>query len=51
MKLTMQVFLLTDCLINKERNDISLYPRGSFLPLLDHIETHQCHSKSAERQE
>ena len=47
----MQVFLLTDCLINKERKDISLYPRGSFLQLLDHIETHQCHSKSAERQE
>ena len=26
----MNVFLLTDCLINKERRDISVYPRGSF---------------------
>ena len=34
----MQVFLLTDCLINKERKDISAYPRGSFLQLLDHIQ-------------
>lgn len=30
----MQVFLLTDCLINKERKDISVYPRGSLLTLL-----------------
>lgn len=26
----MQVFLLTDCLINKEGKDISRYRRGSF---------------------
>lgn len=49
-KAGMQVFLLTDCLINKERKDIFVYPRGSFLQLLDHIETHQCHSKSEEIQ-
>ena len=33
----MNVFLLTDCLINKERKDISVYPRGSFDRLLEHI--------------
>ena len=37
-KAGMQVFLLTDCLINKERKDISLYPRGSFLQFLNQIE-------------
>lgn len=31
----MSVFLLTDCLINKERKDISAYPRGSFEQLID----------------
>lgn len=31
----MQVFLLTDCLINTEGKDISVYPRGSFPELLD----------------
>lgn len=31
----MSVFLLTDCLINKERKDISAYPRGSFEQLMD----------------
>jgi len=34
----MQVFLLTDCLINRQMSDISLYPQGSFLELLDFIE-------------
>ena len=34
-KAGMSVFLLTDCLINKERNDISAYPRGSFEQLMD----------------
>ena len=34
----MHVFLLTDCLFNKERKDISAYPRGSFLQLLEHIQ-------------
>ena len=35
-KAGMSVFLLTDCLINKERKDISAYPRGSFEQLLDY---------------
>lgn len=34
----MNVFLLTDCLINKEREDINQYPRGSFEQLLNYIE-------------
>lgn len=38
-KLGMQVFLLTDCIINKEDADISLYPRGGFDELLEHIRT------------
>ena len=29
-KLNMKVFLLTDCLINQENRDISVYPRGGF---------------------
>lgn len=29
-QLGMKVFLLTDCLINKEEKDISVYPNGSF---------------------
>lgn len=33
----MQVFLLTDCLINKEREDINQYSRGSFDQLLQFI--------------
>lgn len=33
----MNVFLLTDCLINKERKDINQYPRGSFEQLLNYI--------------
>lgn len=32
-----QVFLLTDCLINKDNQDISQYPNGSFPELLDFI--------------
>lgn len=35
----MQVFLLTDCLINKEREDISEYPHGSFRQLMRFIKT------------
>lgn len=34
----MNMFLLTDCLINKERKDISKYPRGSFMQLMNYIE-------------
>ena len=33
----MDVFLLTDCLINKENADISVYPNGSFKELLDYV--------------
>lgn len=35
--LGMQVFLLTDCLINKDQKDISVYPHGSFRQLLDFL--------------
>ena len=38
-KLGMQVFLLTDCIINKDEADISVYPRGGFDELLEHIRT------------
>lgn len=31
-------FLLTNCLLNKERKDISKYRRGGFMQLLDYIE-------------
>lgn len=33
----MRVFLLTDCLINKECKDINLYPHGSFEQLLKFV--------------
>ncbi len=33
----MEVFLLTDCLINKEQKDISVYPNGGFAQLAAHI--------------
>lgn len=36
-ELGMQVFLLTDCLINRENKDIASYPRGSFPELLEFI--------------
>lgn len=35
--LGMQVFLLTDCLINKEEKDLALYPHGGFGELSDFI--------------
>lgn len=35
--LGMQVFLLTDCLINKHGTDISAYPHGGFAELMDFI--------------
>lgn len=35
----MKVFLLTDCLINKEKKDISEYPNGSFAELLAYVDT------------
>ena len=37
-ELGMKVFLLTDCLINKENADISEYPNGSFEELMSYIE-------------
>ena len=37
--LGMQVFLLTDCMINKHGKDISAYPQGSFDELLAYIDT------------
>ena len=37
-ELGMQIFLLTDCLINKEGKDISAYPNGSFKELMKYIE-------------
>lgn len=36
-QLGMQVFLLTDCLINPNLEDISQYPNGSFPELLEYI--------------
>lgn len=37
----MNVFLLTDCLINKDNKDISVYPCGSFDELYNYIKTEQ----------
>jgi FMN phosphatase YigB (HAD superfamily) len=37
-KLGMKVFLLTDCLLNKDNEDISKYPSGSFKELKEYIE-------------
>lgn len=37
-KIGMNVFLLTDCLVNKEREDINRYPRGSFEQMLGYLE-------------
>lgn len=37
-KLGMRVFLLTDCIINKENVDISRYPHGSFGELMTFID-------------
>ena len=38
-KLGMKVFLLTDCLINRENKDISSYPSGSFFELVEFVKT------------
>ena len=38
-ELGMKVFLLTDCLINKQKMDISVYPHGSFDSLKRYIAT------------
>lgn len=37
--LGMKVFLLTDCLINKENKDISIYPNGGFSELMAFLDT------------
>lgn len=37
--LGMKVFLLTDCLINKEEKDISNYPNGSYDELIKYIDS------------
>lgn len=37
-ELGMQTFLLTDCLINRENKDISVYPHGDFDALLHYLE-------------
>ncbi len=37
--LGMQVFLLTDCLINSENRDISGYPQGGFGELMEYVKT------------
>ena len=37
-KLGMKVFLLTDCMINKENKDISVFPNGSFAEAIAYIE-------------
>ena len=33
----MSVFLLTDCLINKQNKNISAYPQGGFEQLIDFV--------------
>lgn len=36
--LGMKVFLITDCLLNKENKDISVFPNGSFAEAIAYIE-------------
>lgn len=36
-KLGMKVFLITDCLINRDNKDISEYPSGSFIELIEFV--------------
>ena len=36
-ELGMRVFLLTDCLLNKQGKPICEYPQGSFDALLDYV--------------
>ena len=38
-KAGMRVFLLTNCLINKQKRDISVYPQGGFEQLIDFVNT------------
>ena len=46
-KLGMQVFLLTDCIINKANEDISKYPHGNFDDLTDFLKQLGCISANA----
>lgn len=39
LKAGMQVFLITDCMINKNKVDINKYPHGSFIDLKEYIST------------
>jgi hypothetical protein len=39
-KAGLAVFLLTDCLINKDEKDLSDYNKGGFDELAKYIETH-----------
>ena len=39
-ELGMEVFLLTDCMINSNRKDIRQYPHGNFDDLYDFLKTH-----------
>ena len=36
--LGMKTFLLTDCLVNKQEEDISKYPHGNFEELMKYID-------------
>jgi FMN phosphatase YigB (HAD superfamily) len=36
-KLSMKVFLVTECIINKSQKDISLYPNGDFSDLMNYV--------------
>ena len=38
-KLGMKVFLITDCMINKENKDISMYPSGSFKEAIAYLKS------------
>ena len=38
-KLGMKVFLITDCMINKENKDISMYPSGSFKDAIAYLKS------------
>ena len=37
LKTGMKVFFLTDCIINKNNEDIASYPHGSFDELINYI--------------
>lgn len=52
-ELGMEVFLLTDCLINRENRDVSPYPRGGFAELRQFIDdlTHNQEERMQREQE